>query len=132
PNTFLPTGDRDPGPAFKAWQKYSQETPEFHVGGIVKGGCVGDLTPEIVSAYDAPFPDDSYKAGARQFPLLVPTSPDNPASEANRRAWQVLMRWEKPFLTAFSDSDAIMRGIDRIFQKLVPGTKGQPHTTIVG
>ena len=86
----------------------------------------------MIAAYNAPFPDDSYQAGARQFPLLVPTSPDDLASEANRKAWQVLMRWEKPFLTAFSDSDAITRGADRVFQKLVPGTKGQPHTIIAG
>ncbi|HEX6551795.1 MAG TPA: haloalkane dehalogenase [Ktedonobacteraceae bacterium] len=131
-NTALPTGDQSPGEAFLAWQQYSQTTPRFHVGGIVKGGCVSELAPEVIAAYDAPFPNDSYKAGARQFPLLVPTSPDDPASEANRKAWQVLMHWEKPFLTAFSDSDAIMRGIDRIFQKLVPGTKDQPHTTIAG
>src|SRR5712691_7341430 len=131
-NTGLPTGDRPLGEAFLRWRQYSQTTPNFHAGGIVKGGCVSELSPEIVAAYDAPFPDDRYKAGARQFPLLVPTSPDDPSSEANRKAWQVLMRWEKPFLTAFSDSDAIMRGIDRIFQKLVPGTKGQPHTIIAG
>ena len=126
------TGDRDPGPAFKAWQKYSQETPEFHVGGIVKGGCVGDLTPEIVSAYDAPFPDDSYKAGARQFPMLVPTSPDDPASEPNRRAWEVLAKFDKPFLTAFSDSDPVTSGADRVLQQSVAGARGQPHTTIEG
>src|SRR6266496_5361494 len=72
-NTFLPTGDRNPGPAFLAWQKYSQETPEFHVGGIVKGGCVTPMSDDVIAAYDAPFPDDTYKAGARQFPMLVPT-----------------------------------------------------------
>ena len=131
-NTGLPTGDRPIGEAFLRWQRYSQTTPNFHAGGIVKGGCVSELSPEIVAAYDAPFPDDRYKAGARQFPLLVPTSPDDPAAEANRRAWEVLARWEKPFLTAFSDSDPIMRGGDRVFQKLIPGAKGQPHTTIVG
>lgn len=129
-NTGLPTGDRPMGSAFSAWQQYSQTTPHFHVGGIVKGGCVSELSPEIIAAYDAPFPDDRYTAGARQFPLLVPTTPDDPASAANRDAWQVLMRWEKPFLTAFSDSDAITAGGERVFQKLVPGTKGQPHTTI--
>src|SRR4029079_12001472 len=68
-NTFLPTGDRDPGPAFKAWQKYSQEVPEFHAGGIVKGGCVSELAPEVIAAYDRPFPDAPYKEGPRQFPL---------------------------------------------------------------
>ncbi|MDP2948166.1 MAG: haloalkane dehalogenase [Chloroflexota bacterium] len=129
-NTFLPTGDQPLGPAFLAWQRYSQETPEFHVGRIVRGGCVTDLAPEVIAAYDAPFPDDRYKAGARQFPMLVPTSPDDPASAPNRKAWQVLSRWEKPFLTAFSDSDPITRGGDRYFQQAIPGAKDQPHTTI--
>jgi haloalkane dehalogenase len=131
-NTFLPTGDMPAGEAFLRWQQFSQEAPVFHVGGIVKGGCATQLAPEVIEAYNAPFPDDSYKEGARQFPLLVPTKPDDPASEPNRKAWQVLGKWEKPFLCAFSDSDPITRGGDRAFQSMVPGTKGQPHTTIVG
>jgi len=131
-NTFLPTGDMPAGEAFLRWQQFSQEAPVFHVGGIVKGGCATQLAPEVIEAYDAPFPDDTYKEGARQFPLLVPTKPDDPASEANRKAWQVLGKWEKPFLCAFSDSDPITRGGDRAFQSMVPGTKGQPHTTIAG
>lgn len=131
-NTGLPTGDTPMGEAFLAWQRYSQTTPRFHVGGIVKGGCVSELSSEVIAAYNAPFPDDRYKAGARQFPLLVPTSPDDPSAVPNRKAWEVLARWEKPFLTAFSDSDPIMRGGERIFQRIIPGTKGQPHTTIVG
>jgi haloalkane dehalogenase len=131
-NTFLPTGDRPPTPAFLAWQKYSQTTPNFHVGGIVRGGCVTDLPADVVAAYDAPFPDDRYKAGARQFPLLVPTSPDDPAAVPNRKAWEVLARWDRPFLTAFSDSDPVTGGADRLLQQTIPGSKGQPHTTIVG
>jgi haloalkane dehalogenase len=131
-NTGLPTGDMPLGEAFLAWQRYSQTTPRFHVGGIVKGGCVSELSSEVIAAYDAPFPDDRYQAGARQFPLLVPTSPGDPADVPNREAWEALARWEKPFLTAFSDSDAITRGGDRLFQRVIPGTKGQPHTTIVG
>jgi haloalkane dehalogenase len=131
-NTFLPTGDRPPTPAFLAWQKYSQTTPDFHVGGIVRGGCVTDLAPDVVAAYDAPFPDDRYKAGARQFPLLVPTSPEDPAAVPNRKAWEVLARWDRPFLTAFSDSDPVTGGADRLLQQAIPGAKGRPHTTIVG
>jgi haloalkane dehalogenase len=131
-NTFLPTGDVDPGPAFRAWREFSQTTPDFHVGGIVRGGCVTDLPPEIVAAYDAPFPDDRYKAGARQFPMLVPATPDDPAAVPNRKAWEVLARWRKPFLTAFSDQDPITRGGDAFFQNTVPGAAGQPHTTITG
>jgi len=131
-NTFLPTGDRPAGDAFLAWQRFSQETPEFPVGRIVNGGCVSDLPDDVVAAYDAPFPDDRYKAGARQFPMLVPTRPDDPASAANRAAWEVLRTFDRPFLTAFSDQDAITRGGDAAFQRDVPGCSGQPHTTIAG
>ena len=131
-NTFLPTGDKSPGDAFLAWQKFSQETPEFPVGRIINGGCTSDLREDVIAAYDAPFPDDTYKAGARQFPTLVPSRPDDPASEANRAAWDVLRKFEKPFLTAFSDKDPIMKGGDKVFRAEVPGCEGQPHTTIDG
>ncbi len=131
-NTFLPTGDQKPSEGFLRWQQYSQTVENFHVGGIIKGGCVTELAPEVIEAYNAPFPDDTYKAGARQFPMLVPTTPDNPASAANRKAWEVLKQWNKPFLTAFSDSDPVTRGADAVLQKLIPGATGQPHTTIVG
>jgi haloalkane dehalogenase len=131
-NTFLPTGDRHPGDAFLAWQKFSQETETFPVGRIVNGGCTIDLPPEVIAAYDAPFPDETYKEGARQFPVLVPTAPDDPAAEPNRRAWDALRRWNKPFLTAFSDSDPITGGADRVLQSDIPGARGRPHTTIRG
>ncbi len=129
-NTFLPTGDRKTPEAFFQWREYSQSVPEFHVGGILRGGCVSELPEDVVAAYNAPFPDESFKAGARAFPMLVPVSPDDPASPANRRAWEVLSAWQKPFLTAFSDSDPITAGGDRVFQKLIPGAEGQKHVTI--
>ncbi len=129
-NTFLPTGDRDPGDAFRAWQRFSQETPTFDVGRIVNSGCTSDLTADVVAAYDAPFPDDAYKAGVRQFPMLVPSRPDDPASDANRAAWETLRSWTKPFLTAFSDHDPITAGADRVLRADIPGCQGQPHTTI--
>ena len=131
-NTMLPTGDNPPGEAFLRWQKFSQTSPVFESGRLIQGATVSTLPDDVVAAYDAPFPDDTYKAGARQFPALVPTSPDDPAAPPNRKAWEVLERWDKPFLTAFSDSDPITGGGDRVFQARVPGTKGQPHTTIVG
>ena len=118
--------------AFHAWRRFSQETPRFHAGGIVKGGCVSDLSPEVIAAYDAPFPDDRYMAGARQFPMLVPVTPDDPAAEPNRAAWEELRRWTRPFLCAFSDQDPITRGGDRILRKLIPGAEGQPHIVIEG
>ena len=131
-NTYLPTGDRPAGEAFLRWQQYSQETPIFNAGGIVRGGTVVKFGQEIEDAYNAPFPDDSYKEGARQFPMLVPTSPDDPAAAANRKAWEVLNKWEKPFLCAFGDADPITRGGDKVFIATVPGAKNQPHTTIAG
>jgi haloalkane dehalogenase len=131
-NTFLPTGDRPPGEAFLGWQRFSQTVEDFAVGFIVGSGCHVKPADDVIAAYDAPFLDDSYKAGARQFPLLVPTSPDDPASAANRKAWDVLRAWKKPFLTAFSDEDPITRGGDRMFQAEIPGCKDQPHTTITG
>jgi haloalkane dehalogenase len=129
-NTFLPTGDIEMPKAFFRWQEFSQSTPSFDVGAIVAKGCVRPVAPEVVAAYDAPFPDDTYKAGARQFPMLVPSTPDDPEAAPNRAAWEVLGRCEKPFLTAFSDSDPITRGADAIFQGIVPGAQGQRHTTI--
>jgi len=131
-NTFLPTGDEKVSDAFLAWREFSQTVPNFPVGRIVKGGCATELSAEVIAAYDAPFPDDSYKAAARAFPTLVPIRPDDPASEANRKAWHVLGRWEKPVLTAFSDSDPITAGADRAIQARIPGAKSQPHTTIRG
>ena len=131
-NTGLPTGDQPMSDAFLRWQHYSQTVPDFHPGGIVKGACQTELSPEVVAAYDAPFPDDRYKTGARVFPTLVPTRPDDPAAEANRRAWGLLQQWDKPFLTAFSDCDPVTRGGDRVFQRLVPGAREEKHTTITG
>jgi haloalkane dehalogenase len=131
-NTFLPTGDRHPGEAFLAWQKFSQEVPEMPIGTIVNGGCTTDLAAEVVAAYDAPFPDESFKEGARQFPALVPTSPEDPEAPANRDAWLSLKEFDRPFLCAFSDKDPITAGADRVLRELVPGAQGQPHTTIEG
>lgn len=129
-NTFLPTGDQAPGKAFLDWQSFSQSVPEFPTGTIIQGATVSDLSAEVVAAYDAPYPDESYKEGARQFPLLVPTSPDDPARDANLAAWKVLGNWKKPFLTSFSDKDPVSSGGDKLFQKGIPGTKGQAHVTI--
>lgn len=131
-NTFLPIGKTPKSEAFLKWQAYSQKVPVLNVGKIVNGGSASNLTPEEVAAYNAPYPDESYKAAARIFPSLVPTTPNDPAVPANLKAWEVLKKWDKPFLTAFGDSDPITRGGDRAFQKLVPGTKGQAHTTVKG
>ena len=131
-NTFLNIGDRPPSEAFMAWRKYSQETPVFNVGAIMQGGCkIKPLADEVRAAYDAPFPDDTYKAGARVFPTLVPISTDYASAQENIEAWKSLRKFDKPFLTAFSDSDPVTAGGERYFQREIPGCAGQAHTTIV-
>ncbi|MFK8025381.1 MAG: haloalkane dehalogenase [Ilumatobacter sp.] len=129
-NTGLPTGDNAPSDAFLAWQRFSQTTDVFDIGFLLNSATVTELTPGEVAAYDAPFPDETYKAGARIFPTLVPTSPDDPAAAANRAAWEVFTAWEKPFLCCFSDKDPVTAGGDAPFVKLVPGASGQPHVTV--
>lgn len=131
-NTGLPTGHAPASEAFLAWQRFSQTTEVFPVGSIVDGGCATDLPADVIAAYDAPFPDDSYKAGARIFPALVPTSPTDPATADNEAAWRVLEQFDHPFLLTFSDSDPVTRGGDAPFRAKVPGAAEQPHVTIEG
>jgi haloalkane dehalogenase len=131
-NTGLPTGEHKMADIWYAFRDHVLTAPDIHIGGLVASGCKTRIAPEIVAAYDAPYPDATYKAGARAFPSLVPVTPDDPASEANRAAWKVFEGWTKPFLTLFSDSDPITRGGDAAFQKLVPGCAGQPHATVEG
>ncbi len=129
-NTALPTGDHPMGDAFVSWRNFSQEVPDFRAGRIVFGGTTSKLSDAEVLAYDAPFPDETYQAGARQFPMLVPDRPDDPASEPNRQAWQVIRGLDTPVLTAFGADDRVMAGIDKVFQKLCPGAAGQPHVIL--
>lgn len=131
-NTMLPTGDDLPADAFLAWRQFSQSPAPFDAGVILNMGTATNLSPEVMDAYRAPFPDDAYLAGARQFPVLVPITPDDPASAANRKAWKLLRTFDKPFLCAYSDADPIMAGRDRLFIQHVPGAQGQPHTIITG
>ncbi len=129
-NTMLPTGDFPLGETFFKWQKLSQDIPVFATANIIQGGCTIAMQPDVLAAYDAPFPDESYKEGARQFPMLVPATPDDPATPANRKAWESLMQFKKPFLTAFSDKDPITAAGAPVLRKLIPGCEGQAHTTI--
>ncbi|HUS24777.1 MAG TPA: haloalkane dehalogenase [Candidatus Binatia bacterium] len=129
-NGFLATARTRPPPAFRIWRAFARFSPVFPIGRIVAAGCATRLPPEVIAAYDAPFPSAQYKAGARAFPRLVPIHPDDPAVPANREAWEKLCRWRKPFLTVFGSGDPIMRGADRVLQKHVPGSQGQPHGII--
>ena len=130
-NTGLPIGTGW-SEGFKAWLDFSQNTPTMPIGLIVNMGTGRDLSEAEVAAYDAPFPDESFKEGARQFPTLVPITPEHGSVAENKAAWEVLARFDKPFLTAFSDGDAVTRGGEAIFKEKVPGTTGQPHVILPG
>jgi len=131
-NGGLPTGEQPMNEAFLNWRRTSRESPNFDIKFFIQMGTTSRLTDDILAGYDAPFPDDTYKAGARILPSLVPISTDDPEHEANKKAFEEFGKWEKPVLTAFSDSDPITRGGDRFWQQYVPGAKGQNHTTIKG
>ena len=119
-------------PAFHLWRFFSQAVPVLPVSRIIRFGCAESLSDEVAAAYDAPFPDRRYKAGARRFPMLVPIRPDDPASDANRAAWRALEQWTKPFLTAFSNRNPVTRGAEKRFVRRIPGAKDQPHTVVRG
>ena len=131
-NSGLPTGHGPASEAFLRWQRFSQTTPVFPVGDLVGSACTTELSSAVVAAYDAPFPDDTFKAGARIFPSFVPTNPDDPETAPNQAAWRVLEAFQKPFLCAFSDSDPVTAGGDAPFLAKVPGAQGRQHPTIVG
>lgn len=119
------------GFGFFYWVKYCAEFPDFKVTDVIMSGS-GPFSEEVKKGYGAPFPDDSYMAGARKFPTLVPILPNNEAIPANKAAWEVLRKWQKPFITANSDNDLVTKGSDKKFQDEIPGAKGQNHVTIHG
>ncbi|MDX6326636.1 MAG: haloalkane dehalogenase [Nocardioidaceae bacterium] len=131
-NTGLPTGDFDMPEVWWQFRKAVETAPVLDVGRLVASGCSERLTGTARRAYDAPFPDETFKAGPRAMPLLVPTRPDDPATEANRAAWETLGRWDKPFLVAFSDGDPITVGMAPILRRHVPGARGLEHAVVRG
>lgn len=130
-NTGLPVG-AGLSEGFSAWLEFSQNVPELPIGSIVNGGAARELAADEIAAYDAPFPDERYKEGARQFPALVPITPGHASVAENKVAWQVLAQFDKPVITAFSDGDAITRGGELAFQTRIPGAARQAHTTLRG
>lgn len=129
-NGGLPTGDKQMPRVFKIWQAFARFSPWFPIGRIVQSGTVSELPKDVVAAYDAPFPSSRFKAGARAFPMLVPTTADDPASDANRAAIEVFRQWQKPFLTCFSNRDPITRGGEKLWQEIVPGACNTAHEKI--
>lgn len=131
-NTGLPTGDHDMPEVWWRFRRAVERAERLDIGRLVQSGCRRELAPAVRAGYDAPFPDESYKAGPRAMPMIVPTRPDDPATDANRAAWTALTRWDKPFLCAFSDGDPITGAMAPILRGNVPGAANRRHPTITG
>ncbi len=128
-NTGLPTGDQQMPDVWLRFREAVRTAPELDVARLVRSGCRTTPSAQVLAAYDAPFPDETYKAGPKAMPGIVPTTPDDPAAAANRAAWQRLSTWDKPFLVAFSDSDPITSAMAPILHRVVPGAES---VTIAG
>ena len=128
-NTSLPIG-KGSTPGFDAWKKYSQIVEIFNSGKIIQNASLRNISDDEIAAYNAPFPDDSYLACARQFPTLVPMNPEDPSVQENIAAWEVLKRFDKPVLTIFGSKDPVMLGQEKYFQKMIPGTSVMNHQIV--
>jgi haloalkane dehalogenase len=131
-NGFLHTGQRPANLPFRVWRAFARYSPVLPAGRLVAFGTVTTIPADVRAGYDAPFPGKAFQAGARAFPQLVPTSPDDPAIPANRAAWDALGRWDKPFLCVFGARDPLLGRADRFLIRHIPGANGQPHARING
>jgi haloalkane dehalogenase len=124
-NTGLFTGRVSKG--FMAWREFAERTPDLPIGRIMQGATTTELGPEILAAYEAPFPTPESKAGAQRFPLLVPLNPEDPGAKEMAAVQDALGHWQKPALVAFSDTDRVFPypKSGEVFAKLLPGAGEQ-------
>lgn len=138
-NTLLPNAepprrgvDDWPGPIVAPWIELCRTSDDLVVSEIVAATCVARPAPEVLAAYDAPFPDARHKAAALAITTLIPADPDSAGIAENRAAWAVLERFDRPFATAFSDADPSTAPWEAVFRARVPGATGAPHVRIEG
>ncbi len=129
-NTQLPKGDSDGAEWFIKWREQQLALPRFPQGEMVNEGVMNKLAPDIIAAFDAPYPDESFKAAPRRFPMILPFGPDSPAAQANQAAWKKLANWKKPVLTLFTKSFAGSAMGPELLQKHLPGAQHQAHSLL--
>jgi haloalkane dehalogenase len=128
-NTFLPTGGT-PSQAFLAWRHFAKTSPDFKIGELLQRATATERTAEEIAAYDAPFPDEPSKAGARAFPALVPVEDGMDGIEQNKKAWEGLAAYDKPFLTLFGEDDPVTGGLGEALSGRIKGAEGMPHAML--
>ena len=128
-NSGLPVGS-GATEGFMQWLHFSQNVEDFDCGKIVNQGSLKQLNEAEIAAYNAPFPDDSYKAGPRVFPTLVPITKEHPQVQENIEAWGVLRNFDKPTITLFGEHDMAFIGGEKFFIEKIPGAKDMHHQII--
>lgn len=128
-NSGLPIGS-GASEGFKQWLNYSQTVEDFNAGKIVYQGSLKALDNYEIDAYNAPFPDDSFKVAARVFPTIVPITKEHAEVEENIKAWEVLKKFDRPTVAIFGEHDASFRGGDKYIIEKIAGAKGMNHQRI--